>query len=270
MTVLIEESFARLGVRAKVERVPRMLRHRTTLGESPVKVDVLQDSAGPYFFIQRLWNVQLSVREAQPDDRHLLLVAEHAGQDERFSRFLCGHDERAWFAAAIPEVAEAKTVQDAKDALKPQEVWDSIAENNLPLNQRDLRYTAAFVRQGEWFFIPRSELEVDAADILWNEPISRGGGKPHFCEMVYRTGGTEVYVSWMYPNGLSEAEYRELNYVERKHAGPWDQRTRDAEVYASGCVRHPDHATIRLPCWHRVVMNTETKARAMENVAFLD
>ena len=29
-------------------------------------------------------------------------------------------------------------------------------------------------------------------------------------------------------------------------------------------------ATIKLPYWHLVVMNTETRARAMEHVAFLD
>ncbi|CAA9497274.1 MAG: hypothetical protein AVDCRST_MAG85-1544 [uncultured Solirubrobacteraceae bacterium] len=46
--------------------------------------------------------------------------------------------------------------------------------------------------------------------------------------------------------------------------------TRDPELYAKGAVRHLDHATIVLPFWHRVVMNTEHAARAMAHVAFLD
>jgi len=37
-----------------------------------------------------------------------------------------------------------------------------------------------------------------------------------------------------------------------------------------GSVRHRDHATITLPFWHRVIMNTETQGRTMANVAFLD
>jgi hypothetical protein len=45
---------------------------------------------------------------------------------------------------------------------------------------------------------------------------------------------------------------------------------RDPEVYAKGAVRHPDHATIRLVGWHRVLMNTEQGARAMRHVAFID
>jgi hypothetical protein len=45
---------------------------------------------------------------------------------------------------------------------------------------------------------------------------------------------------------------------------------RNAEVYAKGTVRHPDHATLVLRDWHRVAMNTEQAARAMQHVAFLD
>jgi len=37
---------------------------------------------------------------------------------------------------------------------------------------------------------------------------------------------------------------------------------------ARGRIRHPDHATITLPEWHRVVLNTETET--VRNVAFLD
>jgi hypothetical protein len=45
---------------------------------------------------------------------------------------------------------------------------------------------------------------------------------------------------------------------------------RDPELFARGTVRHPDHATIELNGWHRVVMNTENRARAMRHVVFLD
>jgi hypothetical protein len=45
---------------------------------------------------------------------------------------------------------------------------------------------------------------------------------------------------------------------------------RDPELYAKGAVRHPDHNTIVLHGWHRVLMNTEHEARAMRHVAFID
>ena len=45
---------------------------------------------------------------------------------------------------------------------------------------------------------------------------------------------------------------------------------RNPGVFARGKVSHSDHATITLPFWHRVLMNTETQSRTMANVAFQD
>jgi hypothetical protein len=44
----------------------------------------------------------------------------------------------------------------------------------------------------------------------------------------------------------------------------------NAQAYACGKVRHPDHKTIRLDVWHRVLMNTENEAPAMRHLVFLD
>ena len=264
----VQQSFERIGARVAVTRVPRP-RGPFALAPSAVRVNVVRDGHGELFLIDRLWNVRLTVPDADPADRHLLLVAEHAGPDDRFSRFLCGHDERAWFAAAVPEAQEPDTVQAAKDALKPEEVWDAIRAHDLPRDQWNLRWTAAFVRQGEWFFLPRPSMQVDPKEVLCNEPIQRGGGRAHWCENLYRTGGVEVFVSAAFPNGLTAQQYWMLDRAQRGNQR-WESRVRDAEVYVRGLIRHPDHATLKLPDWHRVVMNTETRARAMQDLAFLD
>jgi len=264
----VEAQFEGIGVRAKVVMVPNALALRRE--QPPVRVNVLSDEDGPFFFVERRWNVTLSVPESAPDERHLLLVADHAGYGEhRFSRFLCGHDERHWFVAAIPESAEVDTVRGARDALKPQEVWDEIRAAELPVDQFDLRWTAAFIRQGEWFFLPRPWMEVDHALVLFEEPIRRGEGKPHWCEFLYRTGGETVLVSDKHPNGLTVDEFQKLDVVERRRTY-WREMVRNAEVYVRGRISHTDHATIDLPYWHKVVMNTESQAHAMEHVAFLD
>ena len=171
--------------------------------------------------------------------------------------------------AAVPESAGATNVQHAKDALKPREVWASMLRHGVPDKRRDRRRTDAFLRQGEWFFLPRPWLTVEDWLVLKDEPIRRGGGKPHRCEFLYRLGGRHVYVHDRYPNGLTETEYMRLPREERS-AGGWRTMARDARVFVKGAVRHPDHATIRLPYWHQIVMNTETKSRAMRNVSFLD
>ena len=247
-----------------------------------LRVDVRRDDAGEaYFDVRCDRRVELDVTDVRPDDRHLVLTA-HVPVSEKAAApaapapakgtFLCGHDEKSWFVAAIPESAEARDVQAAKDALKPEAVWDAMREAGVPDDRRDARKTAAFVRQGEWFFIPCPGLKLDAGRVRRQEPIQRGAGRPHVCQLLYRFGGQTVYVRDDGQAGLTELtedEFRELSFRERWHGG-WDQRVRDAHVYVKGNIRHPDHKTVFLMDWHEVVPNTEQRAAAMSRVAFLD
>jgi hypothetical protein len=272
METALIKAFEKMGARAKLQT---MRRERSSwnrrkqlwfVGE-PIRVNILRDQHGPYFDIVRRADVMVQARDVVPDDRHLLLTIDSSRSES--IAFLCGHDEREWFAAAIPEDAKARTVQQAKDALKPQEVWDAMKEYSVPMEDRDKRFTAAFIRQGEWFFIPCPDMEIHWDNVIFHEPIQRGAGKPHICEAMYRRDGQEVLVSDDYPNGLTRAEFFRLPVEERRRT-KWEQRVRNAEVFVRGRIRHHDHATIHLPFWHKVVMNTETRSRAMANLAFLD
>ncbi|MFO0960882.1 MAG: hypothetical protein U0800_26165 [Isosphaeraceae bacterium] len=119
--------------------------------------------------------------------------------------------------------------------------------------------------------MPALGLKVDPSLVLRDEPLRRGGGKAHLLEYCYRIGGELVYVCRQHPNGLNATAYRRLLGKDPK-AKDWNWSTmrRNPEVYARGRVRHADHRTITLSGWHRVWMNTETEARAMSQVAFLD
>ena len=157
------------------------------------------------------------------------------------------------------------------DALQPPDVRDSLTRSHVSCRKRYARKNRAFRRQGEWFFVPEPSLVVDDELILRNEPLRRGAGKPHLVEELFRTGGETVHVCERYPNGLTPAEYRQV--VQRNPNAirwAWRMMQRNPGVYARGTVRHSDHATITLPFWHRVSMNTETQSRTMRNVAFLD
>ena len=101
------------------------------------------------------------------------------------SKYLCGHDERHWFVAGIPESAPVGTVRQAKEALQPREVQNAVARRHVSGKARNRRKNAAFVRQGEWFFLPVADMTVDESLVLTNEPLRRGnGGKPHWAEFV--------------------------------------------------------------------------------------
>lgn len=142
----------------------------------------------------------------------------------------------------------------------------------LKAKARSRRKNAAYRRQGEWFFLPVADMAVDEKLVLRDEPLSRGnGGKPHWADFCYRTGGETVYVCSRHPNGVTEAQYKVILTGNPKAKG-WGWRTmrRNPGVYVKGRIRHADHATITLHGWHRVLMNTEGQSKAMHNVAFLD
>ena len=261
MDNVIRDKFNKMGARSQLIEDPR----------ASVRIDVLRDRHGEYFQIRHGTDVNVTVLDVRPKDRHLLLMARSGMNRPNAvkSKFLCGHDERHWFVAAVPENQPARDVQSAKDALKPAEVWEAIRRFDVPMSDRDLRKTDGFIRQGEWFFLPRPWMKVNLAMVLRSEPIRRGRGKPHICQELYRQGGEQVWVCRSYPNGLNAKEYRALPEDQRKKL-PWRVMVRDARVFVRGSVRHSDHRTVWLPCWHQVVMNTETQAAAMAHVAFLD
>jgi hypothetical protein len=260
--------FARIGARLKVADRPS---RRNPTGVGILTLDVQADRSGEFFEVvpPQGTDPEVAVLDVQPADRHLLLLVRERGQKHKF---LCGHDERHWFVAAVPERAPVGTVRQAKEALKPAEVRVAQARHRLRAEARNRRKNAAYRRQGEWFFLPVPGFGVDEALVLRNEPLRRGnGGKPHWCDFCFRTGGETVYVCPRHPNGVIEAQHRKILAGNAKARGwGWQVMRRNPGVYVRGSVRHADHKTIVLHGWHRVVINTEGQAQAMRNVAFLD
>jgi len=238
-TEMLDRRFATIGARVKISGDRR--------GEP--RIDVRSDRRGEFFevrFAGRGNAVDLEVVDVAPAERHLLLLAR--GGDEK-SKFLCGHDERHWFVAAVPESARGVTgVRTATAALRPALVRDAI-ERARP-KDAFRRRNAAYVRQGEWFFVPAPEVDPPMTLVLFDEPLSRGRGKAHLMQFAYRRGGQVVWLSRRYPSGISDEQFRRFTHDERRRDN-WSQMIRDAEVFAKGAVRHPDHATLVLRGWHR-------------------
>jgi hypothetical protein len=267
-TSSLQTKFARMGARIKVADRPS---RRRRVASGVISLDVGEDRDGEYFEIVRspLADPELAVLDVEPGDRHLLLLVRD-GRDKQ--KFLCGHDERHWFFVVIPESAPVGTVRQAKEALKPTEVQAAQSRQGLRAKARNRRKNTAYRRQGEWFFLPEHGMRVDESLVLRDEPLRRGSvGKPHWVERCYRTGGENVYVCPRHPNGVSANEHRLILTANPAAKGwGWRLMRRNAGVFVRGRVRHADHKTIVLPGWHRVLLNTESNAEAMRNVAFLD
>jgi len=141
-------------------------------------------------------------------------------------RYLCGRDDLYLF---IAQVGEGNAVAEAHESLKPDEVRR--AESVSP---------GSVQRQGEWFFVPPSgeQLERLAA---WRRERPRaqqlgapvdGGTRPHVADFVVR-------IDWR-----TRTQHREY---------------RRPEVYARGAIVHPDHRSLWLEGWRRVVRNREIR-----------
>ena len=262
---LLRKHFGRMGARLQVTEVAE--RSRRGVG-----IDVGADRHGEYFDIRlRPANtVAYEVVDLQPSLRHLLLLARR--DDSAKEKFLCGHDERHWFVCAVPERGGVTGVVKAMEALQPIEVRTVATRTLRHPHDRLRRHNAAFIRQGEWFFIPSPDVVVNERLVQRNEPISRGSGStPHLCQSLYRHGGEMVMVCTRYANGLTLEQYQKF-VKSRPAAAQWNWRAmrRNAAVYVCGRVSHPDHKTIVLDGWHRVLMNTESEAPGSRNVVFLD
>ncbi len=240
----LRRHFSRMGARVFVRGPGPRQREK-------IRIDVGRDRSGEFFDIRSETNVVPEILDVQPSTRHLVLMV----RDGRLkNKFLLGHDERHWFAAAVPGDS-VRDVRTAIASLRPEEIEGRKA-----------------IRQGEWFFVPEPGVTEKGAVIHRNEPLSRGAGsKPHICEELMRRGGVTVMVCRQYPTGIGLAEYERLIATNHNASSyMWRRMTRDAEVYARGEVRHRDHKTIDLVGWHRVYMNRERFARHAPQIAFLD
>jgi hypothetical protein len=236
--------FSRMGARVFVRGPGPRQREK-------IRIDVGRDRSGEFFDIRSEVGVVPEILDVQPSTRHLVLMIRDGGLK---NKFLLGHDERHWFAAAVPGDS-VRDVRTAIASLRPEEIEGRRA-----------------IRQGEWFFVLEPGVTEKGVVIHRNEPLSRGAGsKPHICAELMRRGGVTVMVCRQYPTGIGLAEYERLIATDHDASSyMWRRMTRDAEVYARGEVRHRDHKTIDLVGWHRVYMNRERFARHAPQIAFLD
>ena len=231
----IETKFAMLGARFNVSVVPAQA------GSNDYAVDIQKDRLGQFFELRipesLRHSLDVNVLQTDKRDRHLLLFIRRP--EGKADRFLCGHDEREWFVAAVP--GGASSVLQAKEALKPRAIRARQNEFRVPSRLRNRRKNLAFVRQGEWFFAPVSRWErgpINDKFVLFNEPLRRGNGKAHIVEQLYRVGGEVVYTC---------SRHRQYRKLIQSHptasTWAWQVQRQNPFVYARGRVRHPDHAT---------------------------
>lgn len=275
----IQRAFADLGARLQIEVSP-FRRRFTSEGERRYELDIAKDRHGQYFKLslnsEATVPVEVQVLHKVRAERHLLLLVKQLDRKPVKHRFLCGFDEREWFAAGIID-DWATTVSRARDSLKPSIVHAREYQAGVRVQHRHQRHNLGSIRQGEWFFLPEPRMKVPDSHIIRSEPIIRVrvaryhgiSSKPHIVEELYRTGGEVIYTHPDFPWGLTAKELEHVLATSRKlRLADFRQMRRNAGVYARGKVSHPDHKTIVLNEWHQVLMNAESNA--LGSLRFID
>src|SRR5437868_1587146 len=141
----LKRHFERMGATLEIEwmRPPR----RGIWRETPVDftLDVREDKQETFVLAvrrERAAKYEFTPLQVQPDARHLVLLVktELRSVAEPKQKFLCGHDERHWFVANVPK--QVTTVQEAFDALLPEDVQAALAVNHVRQMQRYRRHNA--------------------------------------------------------------------------------------------------------------------------------
>lgn len=214
MTTTIESAFETIGAELLVETAGNVF-----------EIDIRETDGREAFRLKYPWagTITAEAIDVKPRLRHLVLDVTD-GRWLSGGRYLCGHDERHWFVAALPFDRRTESVRGAMEALKPDIVRREQKRKGVT-HRRNRRKTAAYVRQGEWFFLPRPMMHVGDLAVA-NGRLVRGAGKPHRVDWIYQPAGRD-------------------------------------ETFVRGEVQHPDHATLHLQVWHRVVQNNEAPPAAI-------
>jgi len=236
----------------RIEKKFRKMGANVALRKSKSKRSYMSiDIQGDIFDIEKTDDMQAEVLDTLAKRRHLLLSVEGG---EQKAKFLCGHDETHWFVSALPESPVATDVTSAMNALKPAAVTNRESRKK----GKNRRKGDVYIRQGEWFFIPCPNVNVDHSRIMQNAQLQRDPeSKPHMCETLYRDDEV-LFSCGRFPDGVTEDQYQHILKTRRK-ARRWGwQRSRVSSViYVKGNISHPDHSTLFLDGWHLVKRNTE-------------
>ena len=117
----IESRFAEMGARVRLN-----LNAGITRG---FRIDIQKDTNGEFFNLHApahpAGEMDVLVAQVEAKKRHLLLLVRQTAPRKQVDRYLCGHDEREWFVAAVP--GGASSIAQAMQALKPAIVRDAEA-----------------------------------------------------------------------------------------------------------------------------------------------
>lgn len=147
--------------------------------------------------------------------------------------FLMGVDERQLFMCQLPR--PASSVKQAMESLKSPTVI--LAEG---------KQLGRTLRQGEWFLLNPTPEEEATLKAYLKGSLAVVHRKANVGQFAGRTGGKPHVVD----------ELVQIRDAEQVLPNGFRVRSRPA-VFIRGALRHPDHETLKLGAWRKVILNNE-------------
>ena len=246
--------FEEIGARAKLVRAGRP------------RIDVRVDRRGEYFElgVLGLRDANVMVVDTDDVDRALLLLVRNGWEKSKFlvvstSGLVRRRDPGSCGRCGRRRLGEGRPPAGGRSGARRT----STAEGSVPPTQRGVRAAGRVVLPAGGIARRRRARRPPRRAAL-----ARLGQDPSARVRVSARGET-VY-ELPVPDGSHGGGVRPAAAATAPGRRPVAGDGARPRAVCKGGVRHPDHATIRLHGWHRVLMNTEREARAMQHVAFLD
>ena len=179
-----------------------------------------------------------------------------------FEDFLCGRDDHGWFVSTL-NGHSFHNVRGAVESLRPEEITRELAKKKVSRSRRNRHHNEVFIRQGEWFFVPMPP-DFEPEGIVRKKERLGTKGKPHIADFVC-SGGESRYI---HPNYRGTLTWERVSELMKYGVTGFRQVFIVQAAFAKGRVVHPDHKTVFLDGWHRVIPNTEN--RLANSNAFID
>jgi hypothetical protein len=245
--------FAEKNIQKKFEEIgAKVLIKENNISDRDFSVGIVDRKAEEVFSISmKKHDIELQVLQTRKDIRHLLLMAKNKKHNTH-EKFLCGYDERHWFLVGVDD--DVRNVDHAMASLKPGYINFRQKITKVKPKNINKRHNKAFIRQGEWFFLPYYRLNSNNLIIYKNHSL---GG--HICDEVYEDVVETYFHHKHAPDGMLDWTYKKF-LKKHPHVHPkkgWSYSVSLFGRYARGHVRHKDHQTIYLNDWHIVLKNRQ-------------
>jgi hypothetical protein len=110
-------------------------------------------------------SLKATLLQTEPKERRPLLLGRKSAAKPQLDRFLCGHDEREWFIAAVPGGVSSVRQAIGRARAEPR----SIEKALLAQDRR--------ISRAERIFVPKAMSHLEQKLVLRNEPLRPGAGK---------------------------------------------------------------------------------------------